>query len=179
MQKENKMGVIPVPRRVLSMAVPIMISMLVQSMYNIVDGIFVARISEDALTATSLAYSAQILQIAVAVGTGVGMNALVSRKLDAKRFAEANEAAATGLLPASVTMMIGYAVSGLGNGMVNLISTALRQCIVLIPLVYLFGRLGGIRMIWFAFWVAELCAAAYAIVQLRRRMKTVQKELAV
>ena len=81
MQKENKMGVMPVPRLVLSMAVPIMISMLVQSMYNIVDGIFVARISEDALTATSLAYSAQILQIAVAVGTGVGMNALVSRKL--------------------------------------------------------------------------------------------------
>lgn len=47
--------------------------------------------------------------------------------------------------------MIGYAVSGLGNGMVNLISTALRQCVVLILLVYLFGRLGGIRMIWFAF----------------------------
>lgn len=450
MQKENKMGVMPVPRLVLSMAVPIMISMLVQSMYNIVDGIFVARVSEDALTATSLAYSAQILQIAVAVGTGVGMNALVSRKLGAKRFAEANEAATTGLLltalsslifviwgltgsrafiraftddpvildygttylricqvwatgiflgtlfqrllqatgrtfssmlaqmagavanlildpimifgyfgcpamgiagaaiatvigqwiaalcglilhctvnrevrfvfrsfrlrgenvaaiyrvgaptiltqafgsimvalmnlvlivfsstavalfgvyfklqnflfmplnglgqgslpivgynygaknldrigqtwkttircglllatigaavflalpgplldafsasadmkamgipalrivcfsflPASVTMMIGYAVSGLGNGMVNLISTALRQCVVLIPLVYLFGRLGGIQMIWFAFWAAELCAVVYATAQLRRRMKAVQKELAV
>ena len=98
MQKENKMRVMPVPRLVLAMSVPIMISMLVQSMYNIVDSIFVARISEAALTATSLAYSAQILQIAVAVGTGVGMNALVSRKLGAKDFAGANEAATTGLL---------------------------------------------------------------------------------
>ena len=449
MRKENKMGVMPVPRLVLTMSVPIMISMLVQSMYNIVDSIFVARISEAALTATSLAYSAQILQIAVAVGTGVGMNALVSRKLGAKDFAGANEAATTGLLltvlsslifvlwgltgsrafirafiddpvildygtaylqicqvwatgiflgtffqrllqatgrtlssmfaqmagavvnlildpilifgyfgcpamgiagaaiatvigqwaaallglilhrslnrevrfvfrgfrlkkehiaaiyrvgaptiltqafgsimvalmnlvlivfsstavaffgvyfklqsflfmplnglgqgslpivgfnygarnlprieqtwkttvrfglflaaigavvflalpgqlldafsasadmkalgipalriicigflPASVTMMIGYAVSGLGNGMVNLISTALRQCVVLIPLVYFFGRLGGIDVIWFSFWIAEACAAIYAAVQLRCRMKAVRRELA-
>lgn len=98
MQKENKMGVMPIPRLVLSMSIPIMISMLVQSMYNIVDSIFVARISESALTAASLAYSAQILQIAVAVGTGVGVNALVSRRLGAKEYHKANEAAATGLL---------------------------------------------------------------------------------
>ena len=98
MQKENKMGVMPIPKLVLSMSIPIMISMLVQSMYNIVDSIFVARISESALTAASLAYSAQILQIAVAVGTGVGVNALVSRRLGAKEYQKANEAAATGLL---------------------------------------------------------------------------------
>lgn len=98
MQKENKMGVMPVPRLVLSMAVPIMISMVVQSMYNIVDSIFVARINEQALTATSLAYSAQMLQSAVAVGTGVGVNALVSRRLGAKEYQEANEAATTGLI---------------------------------------------------------------------------------
>ena len=98
MQKENRMGVAPVPGLIVSMAVPIMISMVVQSMYNIVDSIFVARISEGALTEASLAYSAQMLQIAVAVGTGVGTNALVSRYLGAKRQAAANEAAATGLL---------------------------------------------------------------------------------
>ena len=98
MQKENRMGVAPVPGLIVSMAVPIMISMVVQSMYNIVDSIFVARISEGALTEASLAYSAQMLQIAVAVGTGVGTNALVSRCLGAKRQAAANEAAATGLL---------------------------------------------------------------------------------
>ena len=68
MKQENRMGVAPVPGLILSMSVPIMISMIVQSMYNIVDSIFVARISEGALTAASLAYSAQMLQIAVAVG---------------------------------------------------------------------------------------------------------------
>jgi len=97
MNKENKMGILPVPGLVISMSLPIMVSMLVQSLYNIVDSIFVAKISEEALTATSIAYSAQMLQIAVAVGTGVGMNALVSQQLGAKRFQEANEAATTGL----------------------------------------------------------------------------------
>ena len=98
MKQENRMGVAPIPKLILSMSVPIMISMIVQSMYNIVDSIFVARISEDALTAASLAYSAQMLQIAVAVGTGVGANALVSRRLGAKQQDAANEAAATGLV---------------------------------------------------------------------------------
>lgn len=98
MEKENKMGIAPINKLVLSMSLPIMISMLVQSMYNIVDSVFVARISEDVLTATSLAYSAQMLQIAVAVGTGVGVNALVSRRLGAKKQEEANQAATTGLI---------------------------------------------------------------------------------
>ncbi|MDO5783915.1 MAG: MATE family efflux transporter [Eubacteriales bacterium] len=98
MQKENKMGVMSVPRLVVSMSLPIMISMLVQSLYNIVDSVFVAQISESALTATSIAYSAQMLQIAVAVGTGVGVNALVSRSLGAKRFEDADAAATAGLV---------------------------------------------------------------------------------
>ncbi len=97
MEKENKMGVMPIKKLVITMSLPIMISMLVQSMYNIVDSIFVAKISEGALTATSIAYSAQMLQIAVAVGTGVGLNALVSRYLGAKDYERANEAATTGL----------------------------------------------------------------------------------
>ena len=98
METENKLGVMPVSQLVLSMTVPIMISMLAQSMYNIVDSIFVSRISEDALTAASLAYSAQMLQIAVAVGTGVGTNALVSRRMGAGDRDGANEAATTGLV---------------------------------------------------------------------------------
>lgn len=98
MEKENKMGIMPIKKLVITMSLPIMISMLVQSLYNIVDSIFVARISENALTATSIAYSAQILQIAVAVGTGVGVNALVSRMLGAKRFEKVNQAATTGLI---------------------------------------------------------------------------------
>lgn len=106
MQKENKMGVMPVPKLVISMSFPIMVSMLVQSLYNIVDSVFVAQISEDALTATSVAYSAQILQIAVAVGTGVGINALVSRNLGAKRFDDANQAATTGLFLTILSSLI-------------------------------------------------------------------------
>ena len=106
MQKENKMGVMPIPKLVLSMSVPIMISMVVQSMYNIVDSIFVARINEAALTATSLAYSAQMLQIAVAVGTGVGTNALVSKKLGEKNFDEAGEAATTGLVLTLISSLV-------------------------------------------------------------------------
>lgn len=98
MEKENKMGIMPIKKLVMTMSLPIMISMLVQSLYNIVDSIFVAKISESALTATSIAYSAQILQIAVAVGTGVGVNALVSRMLGAKQSDKVNEAATTGLL---------------------------------------------------------------------------------
>ena len=97
-KKENKMGVMPIKKLVITMSLPIMISMLVQSLYNIVDSIFVARISENALTATSIAYSAQILQIAVAVGTGVGVNALVSRMLGAKRYEKVDQAATTGLI---------------------------------------------------------------------------------
>ena len=88
----------PVPRLVVTMALPLMLSLLVQSLYNIVDGIFVGMISEEAFTATSLAYPVQLLIVAVSVGTGVGVNAVVSRMVGAKRYEEANRAATTGLV---------------------------------------------------------------------------------
>ena len=81
---ENKMGVQPVGRLLAGMAVPMMISMLVQALYNVVDSIFVSRLSENALTAVSLAFPLQNLMIAVCAGTTVGMNALLSRSLGAK-----------------------------------------------------------------------------------------------
>ena len=95
--QENKMGVMPVGRLLMSMSLPIMVSMLIQALYNIVDSMFVARISEDALTAVSLAFPIQNLMIAVATGTGVGMNALLSKALGAKDFDRANRAATNGL----------------------------------------------------------------------------------
>ena len=79
-RKENKMGILPEGRLLFTMSLPMVISMLLQALYNIVDSIFVTRISEDALTAVSLAYPIQMLMIAIAVGTGVGMNALISDK---------------------------------------------------------------------------------------------------
>ena len=80
-QKENKMGVMPVNRLLLSMSVPMMISMLVQALYNVVDSMFVAQLNENALTAVSLVFPIQNLMISVGVGTGVGINALLSRSL--------------------------------------------------------------------------------------------------
>ena len=80
-KKENRMGVMPVGKLLFSMSTPMVISFLVQSLYNIVDSIFVARYSSDALAAVSLAYPIQIFMIAVSVGTGVGINALLSRTL--------------------------------------------------------------------------------------------------
>ena len=81
---ENKMGTMPVPKLLISMSLPMMLSMLVQALYNIVDSMFVAKLSEDALTAVSLAFPIQTLMIAVASGTGVGINALLSRNLGEK-----------------------------------------------------------------------------------------------
>ena len=95
--KENKMGTQPVGSLLVSMSLPIMISMLVQALYNVVDSIFVARVSEDALTAVSLAFPVQNLMIAIGAGTGVGINALLSRSLGEKNFERANKAANNGL----------------------------------------------------------------------------------
>ena len=95
--QENKMGVMPIAPLLAGMAVPMMISMLVQALYNIVDSVFVAQISQDALNAVSLAFPLQNLMIAVGGGTGVGMNALLSRSLGEKRQDQADQAANTGI----------------------------------------------------------------------------------
>ncbi len=97
-QAENKMGVMPVGKLLFSMSIPMMISMLVQALYNIVDSIFVAQISENALSAVSLAFPLQTLMIAVAIGTGVGINALISRSLGAKDQDTADRVANVGVL---------------------------------------------------------------------------------
>ena len=97
-QKENKMGVMPVGRLLFTMSLPIMISMLVQALYNVVDSMFVARVSENALTALSIAFPIQNLMIAVSVGLGVGLNAVVSRALGAKDTKGVNRAATNGIM---------------------------------------------------------------------------------
>lgn len=94
---ENKMGTMPVGKLLVSMSLPMMISMFVQALYNIVDSIFVAQISENALTAVSLAFPIQNLLIAVGVGVGVGINALLSRRLGEQNFEDVNKAALNGL----------------------------------------------------------------------------------
>ena len=100
--RENKMGVMPVNRLLLNMSLPMMASMLVQALYNIVDSIFVARINEEALTAVSLAFPIQSLMIAVATGTGVGINALLSRALGERNKERVDSVATNGAFLAFV-----------------------------------------------------------------------------
>ena len=104
--RENKMGTQPIGDLLFKMSLPIMISMLVQALYNIVDSIFVAKISEDALTAVSLAFPVQNLMIALGAGTGVGINALLSKSLGEKNFKQANSAANNGIFLCLVNFAI-------------------------------------------------------------------------
>lgn len=109
---ENKMGTAPVFKLIVSMSAPAMLSMLVYSMYNIVDSFFVAKISEEALTAVSYAYPIQILMVAVGVGTGVGINSLISRRLGAKKNEQADSAATHGILLALFSYIL-FAIFGI------------------------------------------------------------------
>lgn len=111
-RQENKMGVMPVNKLLISMALPMIISMLVQALYNIVDSIFVSRICEDALTAVSLAFPVQNLMIAISSGTGVGVNALLSRSLGAKKQEAADRAAKNGIFLAICSYLV-FLVLGL------------------------------------------------------------------
>ena len=110
--QENKMGVLPVGRLLAGMAVPMMISMLVQACYNVVDSVFVAQLSQDALNAVSLAFPLQNLMIAVGGGTAVGINALLSRSLGEKRQDMADRAANTGIFLALCSFAV-FALIGL------------------------------------------------------------------
>lgn len=110
--EQNKMGVMPVNKLLMSMSLPMMASMLVQALYNIVDSMFVARLSENALTAVSLAFPAQNLMIAVGTGTGVGINALISRSLGEKNKERANLMANNGLMLYVISGLV-FAIFGL------------------------------------------------------------------
>ena len=112
MEKENKMGVMPVNKLLMNMSLPMMISMLVQALYNIVDSIFVAKLSEDALTAVSLAFPLQTLIIAVAAGTGVGVQSLLSKSLGEKNFEKANQTAMNGIFVYIISYIV-FALAGL------------------------------------------------------------------
>lgn len=110
------MGTMPVGRLLFNMAVPMMVSMLFQALYNVVDSIFVAKLSQDAMNAVSLAFPLQTLCIAFSGGTGVGMNALLSRSLGEKNQAGADRAANVGLFLTlcnfALFALIGWTLAG-------------------------------------------------------------------
>ncbi|MDR1246859.1 MAG: MATE family efflux transporter [Clostridiales Family XIII bacterium] len=151
-EKENKMGVMPVGKLLASMSFPAMVSMLIQALYNVVDSFFVARISENALSAVTLIFPIQILMISVSVGTGVGLSSLIARRLGEKRFKEADHAAAHGFLLALCSWII-FALFGIfgTTSFVNLFSDdpeiselAIRFCsIVSIGSLFLFFQINA------------------------------------
>ena len=104
--KENKMGVMPVNKLLITMSLPMMASMLVQALYNVVDSIFVSRINENALTAVSLAFPIQTLMVAVAGGTCVGINAILSKALGEKKLDTVNKTAGSGITLMAVSYVI-------------------------------------------------------------------------
>lgn len=103
--KENKMGIMPINKLLITMSLPMIVSMLVQALYNVVDSIFVSQINENALTSVSLAFPVQNFMIAVGVGTGVGVNALLSRYLGAKKTEQANKVANNGVFLAIMSYL--------------------------------------------------------------------------
>ena len=104
--KQNKMGVMPVGKLLFTMALPLVISMLVQALYNVVDSVYVAKYSQNAVTALSLAFPIQHLQISVAAGIGVGMNSLLSKSLGEGNPERASKAAGNGIFLMSIMMVV-------------------------------------------------------------------------
>ena len=109
--QENKMGVMPVGKLLVNMALPMILSMLVQALYNVVDSIYVSQISESAVTALSLAFPVQNLQIGFAVGIGVGVNSLLSKSLGQKDQEAANRTAGNGMV-LMLMVTVGFMVFG-------------------------------------------------------------------
>lgn len=114
--RQNKMGTMPIFRLIVTMSIPAILSMMVQALYNIVDSYFVAQISENALTAVSLVFPIQTLLIAVAVGTGVGLNSLIARRLGENRGEEADRAATHGLILGLANGLLFFIVGLFGSG---------------------------------------------------------------
>lgn len=109
--QENKMGVMSINKLLVTMSLPLMLSMFIQAMYNVVDSIFVAKYAQEALTAVSLTFPIQSLMIALACGMGVGINSLLSRRLGEKKFDEANRTATNGIFLGIIVTLI-FSIAG-------------------------------------------------------------------
>ena len=149
--KENKMGTMPIGKLLLTMSGPAIFSMLINALYNIIDSIFVAQVGEEALTAVSIVFPIQMLLIAIGVGTGVGINSLISRRLGAKRFDEANNAASTGIKLGILNWLL-FAIFGLfftesfmrifsGNGLIVEYGTQYLSIITILSVFSMTGLL--------------------------------------
>ena len=123
------MGVVPITKLVISMSLPMIVSMIVQALYNVVDSIFVSRLSENALTAVSLAFPVQNLMIGVATGTAVGVNALLSKSLGEKDYEKANKIATNGVMLSFVGYLLFLIFGLLGSKMFFNTQTAVPEIV--------------------------------------------------
>ena len=142
---ENKMGVMPVNKLLISMSLPMMISMLVQALYNVVDSVFVAKVNENALTAVSLAFPVQNLMIAVAVGTGVGINALLSKSLGEKNFEKVNRVANNAVFLSAVSYMVMLFIGIFGVG------------------VFYRSQTADVQIIDYGIWYTRICCCSFGV----------------
>ena len=151
---ENPMGYAPLFPLIMKMSLPSMFAMLISALYNIVDSIYVARLSEDALSAVSLVYPIQLLNIAVCVGTGVGLSSLISRRLGEKRLDDAENAVNHGLVLANLEYLVFLLFGIFGSGWfcrafstdAALVEPATTYCtIVCIGSVFIFNALAAER----------------------------------
>lgn len=127
--QENKMGTMPIAKLLITMSAPMMISMIVQACYNIVDSIFVSQLSENALNAVSLAFPLQQLMIAVCGGTAVGMNALLSQALGSKNFDRANRIANTGILLFAFSCIVFVLIGVFGSRLFFTVQTDVEEIV--------------------------------------------------
>lgn len=150
------MGIMPVNKLLVSMSLPMIISMLVQALYNVVDSIFVARLSEDALTAVSLAFPMQSLMIAAATGIGVGINALLSRSLGEKNYKNADKAAVNGvfieMIACIVFIILGFTITPifyeLQTGKGNIMDLGIDYLVPVLTLSFgVFAQIGFERLL--------------------------------
>lgn len=155
--QENKMGVMPVRRLLITMALPMMISMLVQALYNVVDSIFVAQISESALTAVSLVFPFQNLMISI----GVPALRIIS----------------ISFLLASGSIISISTLQALGKGVQSMMISFTRQLIVLLPVAWLLSLRGTLESIWWAFPIAEVVTLALSVFLLARAYRTLVKPM--
>lgn len=164
MTENNKMAVMPVKRLMLNMGIPMIISMMLQAVYNIVDSAFVANMAENgeqALNALTLAFPVQMLMVAIGIGTGVGVNVLLAKSMGQRDHEKASMTAGTGVFQA------------LDRGMETFVVSVCRQFLFVVPFAWLFTELVraglcGTWLVWLCFVIAEALSAVISVWFMKR-----------
>ncbi|WP_044914459.1 MATE family efflux transporter [Butyrivibrio sp. WCE2006] len=181
--KENFMGTEKVSKLVISTGIPLMLSLLINSLYNLVDSVFVSRISEDALTALSLAGPVQLIVSSLGLGNAVGLNAVISKALGEKRpdkVKNSEHMMGIGIVAIRI-LAIAYllyipgtvfaaGLQGLSYGTRSMFITMIRQAILPLIFAYTISQFGNISFVWIAFVIAELLGLPVAVLTWKKSL---------